>query len=127
MSTIGLPFALPNVFATVADVLGIEPITSHGLDGDRVGKIVYDGDRPERWVDEPDAWLHGYWKHIWADLYAPVGRMDPAAGTITLGAGRPGGFEKGRPFYAVLRRVDRFVVWFEDTLSGFAACGMCMF
>ncbi len=35
--------------------------------GSNEGRFVYEGDRPKRWLDEKDAWLHGHWFWDWAD------------------------------------------------------------
>ena len=46
-------------------------------DGGRPGRQVrYEGDRPERWVDEADPWVHGYWFWDWSDQRQPVASID---------------------------------------------------
>lgn len=49
-----------------------EPLTLTAWDrkpGAPHGRFRFEEDRPRRWVDEPDAWLHGYWFWDWADSY----------------------------------------------------------
>lgn len=33
----------------------------------------FSGERPKKWADEDDVWLHGYWKYLYADSYEKVG------------------------------------------------------
>lgn len=42
----------------------------------------YEGDRPRRWTDTSDIWLHGYWMYNWADSYERVKSIDTATHTI---------------------------------------------
>ncbi len=44
----------------------------------------FSDDRPLRWADETDLWLHGYWCYQWADAYEKVKRIDKAARKIEL-------------------------------------------
>jgi len=44
----------------------------------------YSGDRPSRWVDEPDPWTHGYHGNDWDDWYSRITAVSPATRTITL-------------------------------------------
>jgi len=39
--------------------------------------FLYEGDRPARWLAAEDLWVHGYWKHDWADGYVKVKAIDP--------------------------------------------------
>ena len=56
------------------------------------GKFVCDDPRLERWVDEKDLWLHGFWIWDWADMRVPLASVDAATRTLTVGA------SAGRPF-----------------------------
>jgi hypothetical protein len=40
-----------------------------GRPGTPEGRFEFEGDRPKRWIHEPDAWLYGYWFWDWADSY----------------------------------------------------------
>jgi hypothetical protein len=33
---------------------------------------MFSNDRILRWVNEKEAWLHGYWKYEWADAYEKI-------------------------------------------------------
>jgi len=54
-------------FAPVVDVAGPVVKNRRGQEVCLEGRIVYEGDRPSRWREEKDGWLHGYWFHDWAD------------------------------------------------------------
>jgi len=59
------------------------------LPGGKEARVfAYSGDRPKRWLDEPDLWVYGYWYHDWADTYMKVEAIDPAKRTITTRAPR---------------------------------------
>jgi len=45
-------------------------------DGPKARRFQYAGDRPGRWVGEPDAWVYGYWVYDWADTYLKVESID---------------------------------------------------
>ena len=59
-------------------------ISSGGLRVSKTGRLVYEGDRPSRWVHEKDAWLHGCWYWEWNDLRQPIDSIDPSRHVITL-------------------------------------------
>jgi hypothetical protein len=94
----------------------------HGIPGSRVGKFVYEGDRPARWAAEKDVWLHGYWFWDWADQRMRVEAIDPATRSITL-APEPAhgyGFRKGQWYYAfgLLCELDAPGEWYLDRAAG---------
>lgn len=76
----------PNAgFVMTADVSG--PLTLKAWDnkpGTPEGRFIYEGDRPERWVGEPDAWLYGYWFWDWADSYEKIESIDVDRREIAL-------------------------------------------
>ena len=82
------------------------------------GKFVCDDPRPARWVHEKDVWLHGFWVWDWADQRIPLGSVDAAAHTISLGPapGRTYPLRAGRWFYAenVLPELDSPGEWYLD-------------
>ena len=73
-------------FVNVVEVVGGEPFTIHGIAGHKVGAFTYEDDRPRRWRDEPDIWLHGYWFWDWSDAHQPVQSIDVERRIITLAA-----------------------------------------
>jgi hypothetical protein len=80
-------------------------------------QIQYDGDRPSHWMDEPDAWVHGYWYWNWADERERIESIDPAAHTIQLAPPyHHYGYRGGQRFYAynVLAELDHPGEWYLD-------------
>ena len=79
-------------WATIANV-------PEGQDG---GMFTYEGDRPERWADAPDVWLHGYWTQDWADSYVKIKRIDTKEKAIfTEEPHGVYGYTKGKRWYAL--------------------------
>jgi parallel beta-helix repeat protein len=126
-------------FVKIADVVGGEPIKVHGIAGDQIGKFTIDGDRPGRWKDEKELWLHGYWFWDWSEQYQKVETIEartptvpPEGGTtsaaqnakaysITLAKPYHGyGYRKGQRFYAVnvLAELDSPGEWCLDRQTG---------
>ncbi len=72
------------------------------LPGSRETAFVYEGDRPRRWVQRQDVWLHGYWTWDWADSYTRVAAIDTNRRTITTAAPHGVyGYTPGKRFYAL--------------------------
>src|ERR1051325_3447076 len=44
--------------------------------GELPGGFLYAGDRPRRWQDTSDLWVHGYWAYDWANSYEKVASLD---------------------------------------------------
>ena len=109
-------------FAKVADVETAEPITIHGIKGDKVGRLIYEGNRPERWLAEADHMrLHGYWFWDWADSYERIESIDPERRLIaTLPPYHGYGYRPGQRFYALnlLCELDSPGEWFLDRSTG---------
>ncbi len=99
------------------EIQGAKP----GIKGDKVGKFVYEGDRPSRWAKENNVWLQGYWFWDWADQYQQVASINTTAHTIAL---KPPchhyGYRKGMRFYAVnvLAELDAPGEWYLDRTAG---------
>ncbi len=109
-----LPLARwPNTgFVHVADV---------AADAGKTGPIRYDGDRPQRWKDDQDILLYGYWFHDWADSYERVASIDTARHEITLAPPYTTyGYRKGQRYYAVnlFSELDMPGEWYLDRSSG---------
>jgi hypothetical protein len=108
-------------FVTIQNVATNEPVDIRGTKGDRIGKLGYAGERPSRWIDEPDGWLHGYWFWDWADERDRIESIDPARKTITLAPPyHHYGYRKGQWYYAfnLLTELDRPGEWYLDRKSG---------
>jgi hypothetical protein len=86
-----------------------------GRPGSPEGRFRFDGDRPARWVNEPDAWLYGYWFWDWADSYEKIERIDLARREISLA--KPwSGYRKNQRYHAVnlLAELDLPGEWYLD-------------
>ena len=108
-------------FVKIVDVAGGQPIDVRGAKGDKSGKFIYDGDRPTRWAEDKDAWLHGYWFWDWADSRQRVEAIDRAARTITLAPPQHSyGYRKGQRYYAMnlLSELNSPGEWYLDRASG---------
>ncbi len=44
--------------------------------GRHYGRFEYNGNRPSRWHDFDDIWMHGFWTWDWADTYNNVAEID---------------------------------------------------
>ncbi len=81
------------------------------------GRFQFEGDRPARWLNEPDAWLYGYWFWDWADSYEKIERIDPGQREITLAQPWHGyGYREGQRYHAVnlLSELDAPGEWYLD-------------
>ena len=63
----------------------------------RGGTFAFSGDRPLRWTDEPNVWLHGYWRYDWYANAIPLGSVNASSNTITLAAPHWYGLLPGNP------------------------------
>lgn len=88
-----------------------------GRPGTPEGRFQYEGDRPARWVNEPDPWLYGYWFWDWADSYEHVAAIDIGKREITLAKPWHGyGYRKGQRYFALnlLCELDAPGEWYLD-------------
>jgi len=113
----------PNTgYMRMASVLDADGKPQKGDVTTAEGKFVCDDPRPARWSGEKDIWLHGFWVWDWADLRIPLGGVDAAAHTISLGPspGRTFHLRSGRWFYAenVLPELDSPNEWYLDRDTG---------
>lgn len=92
-----------------------------GKIGDLKGGFFYSGDRPRRWKNARDLWVHGYWAWDWANSYERVAELNldqhflrtaPPYGLY--------GFRKGQRFFFlnVLEELDQPGEWFLDHEKG---------
>jgi hypothetical protein len=104
-------------FVRIMDVVGGAPHRIHGIPGDKIGKFVYDGDRPSRWLKEPDVWLHGYWFWDWSEQRQQIESIDLGQRVISLKPPYHGyGYRKNQWYYAVnlLCELDSPGEWYLD-------------
>ena len=85
------------------------------------GRFTYDGDRPTRWADSDDIWVHGYWVFDWADGFHRVAAIDTDKKDVSLAAPHHTyGYRKGQPFYFlnILEELDTPGEWYLDRTAG---------
>jgi len=83
--------------------------------------FVYSGDRPSRWKDSKDIWMHGYWKWDWSDNYVKIESIDTKKKEIiTAPPYSRYPYTKGKRFYAfnILEELDSPGEWYLDRDSG---------
>ena len=68
---------------------------------DRPGTLEYLGDRPERWRNAPEIWLHGYWAFDWYDDVMKVGKLDVEQRRITFTTPHTYGLKSKRRYAAL--------------------------
>ena len=116
------PARWPNEgFVRVTDLVGGDPVDVRGTKGDKAGKFMYDGDRPERWTDENDPWVHGYWFWDWSDQRHRVESIDLEKRVIAVEPPYHGyGYRVGQWFYAfnLLAELDTPGEWYLDRETG---------
>ncbi len=95
-----------------AKIPGADPGT-----GDHYGRFTYPGDRPARWKDTSDLWVHGYWVWDWSDQYQRVQKLDVAKREVWP---QPPyhhyGYRQGQRFYFlnILEELDSPGEWYLD-------------
>ncbi|MBP7950388.1 MAG: right-handed parallel beta-helix repeat-containing protein [Verrucomicrobiales bacterium] len=108
-------------FLKIAEVLGTTPEEVRGTKGCKEGIFTYEGDRPSRWVGEPEAWVLGYWFWDWAEQRQRIESLDPATRKLTLTKPDHGyGYRKGQWFYGfnILAELDQPGEWYLDRKAG---------
>ncbi|MCA9231258.1 MAG: right-handed parallel beta-helix repeat-containing protein [Planctomycetales bacterium] len=108
-------------FVNIVNVVGSTSFKSHGIPGTKEGWFTYDGERPSRWLNEPDGWLHGYWFWDWSDSYQQIESIDAAAKTIRLASPFHNyGYRNNQRYYALnlLAELDQPGEWYLDRQSG---------
>ncbi len=108
-------------FVKISGLVGGNPVNIRGTKGDKIGKFMYEGDRPKRWKSENDVWVHGYWFWDWSDQRHKVETIDTEKRIISvLPPYHHYGYRKGQWFYALnlLAELDRPGEWYLDRTSG---------
>lgn len=102
---------------------------NEGLDRDKspvprgrhYGRFAYTGDRPMRWKNVDNIWMHGYWVWDWRDEYLPVERIDTNKREIDpREPHHSSGYQKGQRFYFlnILEELDSPGEWYLDARNG---------
>lgn len=89
--------------------------------GSPEGRFKFKEERPARWVEEPDAWLYGYWFWDWADSYEKIERINLDTGEILLARPWHGyGYKEDQPYFALnlLCELDAPGEWYLDRARG---------
>ncbi len=79
----------------------------------------YYGDRPARWTQAKDIWMHGYFQWLYYDQHR-AGTLDAASRTFTLGKAPGFGIKAGQPWYAynLLEEITQPGEWYLDRETG---------
>ncbi|MHC4798401.1 MAG: right-handed parallel beta-helix repeat-containing protein, partial [Planctomycetota bacterium] len=89
--------------------------------GELSGGFNYEGDRPNRWKDTSDIWVHGYWAYDWANSYERIAHIDTQKRFIKTSPPHGNyGFRTGGRFYFlnVLEELDEPGECYLDRKSG---------
>ncbi len=108
-------------FIKITGLVGGDPVDIRGTKGDKIGKFIYEGDRPSRWVGEKDAWVHGYWFWDWSDQRHPIESIDTEKHIISVKPPYHGyGYRIGQWFYGlnILAELDAPGEWYLDRETG---------
>ncbi len=84
-------------------------------------RFSYDGDRPARWTQDADAWVHGYWSFDWADTYEKIRSVDTAHHQIQTDDPQGAfGYSPQHRWYALnlLEELDQPGEWYLDRRNG---------
>lgn len=111
------PMTLARWPNTAWEKIGTSPA---GGDDD---SFAYEGNRPLRWRDDDDLWVHGYWNWDWADSYLKIRSIEPQKKRIAIEPAdgiRGNGFKPGQRYYAlnILEELDEPGEWYLDRRSG---------
>jgi hypothetical protein len=108
-------------FVTITGLVEPDTVNVRGTKGSKTGKFMYEGDRPRRWLQENDVWVHGYWFWDWADERQKVESIDTEKRVITVAPPfHHYGYRVGQWFYAlnILAELDRPGEWYLDREKG---------
>ena len=104
-------------FIKITGLVGDDPVDVRGTKGDKIGKFMYQSDRPEHWRNENDVWVHGYWFWDWSEQRHAVESIDTENRIISVKPPYHGyGYRTGQWFYAfnILAELDQPGQWYLD-------------
>lgn len=108
-------------FVKIAGLVEPDTVNVRGRKGSKTGKFMYTGDRPKRWTDESDIWVHGYWFWDWSDERQKVESIDTDKRIISVAPPHHRyGYRTGQWFYAmnILAELDTPGEWHLDRETG---------
>lgn len=108
-------------FVKIVGLLEPDTVNVRGTKGSKTGKFMYEGDRPKRWVEENDVWVHGYWFWDWSDERQKVESIDTVKRIISvIPPYHNYGYRIGQWFYGlnILAELDRPGEWYLDRETG---------
>lgn len=108
-------------FTRIAGIVVEDGHQIHGHKGSKSGIFQYEDDRPARWTEEPDGWLHGYWFWDWSDSRDKIDAIDLEKKEIRMAEPwHHYGYRKGQWYYAynMLSEIDMPGEWFVDREAG---------
>ncbi|MBI5820017.1 MAG: right-handed parallel beta-helix repeat-containing protein [Verrucomicrobia bacterium] len=108
-------------FIKITNVLGQTVRDVRGTKGCNEGVFSYDGDRPQRWVGDKNAWVLGYWFWDWAEGRHRIEAIDAEKKIITLAKPYHSyGYRKGQWFYGfnLFCEIDQPGEWYLDRDAG---------
>ncbi|MDQ0290129.1 right-handed parallel beta-helix repeat-containing protein [Oligosphaera ethanolica] len=111
----------PNAdHVTVAEPLGENTRNVRGFISHVEGIFRYDGDYPQRWAGEPDAYVCGSWARDWAEQRHRIDKHDLAQRIISVAKPyHTYGYAKNKWFYGfnILAELDQPGEWYVDRAS----------
>lgn len=108
-------------FVNIVGLVEPDTVNVRGTKGSKTGKFMYEGERPGRWLQENDAWVHGYWFWDWSDERQKVESIDAEKRVISVAPPYHNyGYRVGQWFYGlnILAELDTPGEWYLDRESG---------
>lgn len=108
-------------FVKITGLLNEDPVNIRGTKGDKVGKFNYDDSRINKWKDEKDAWVDGYWFWDWSEQRQKIAKIDTAKKIIEVAPPYHSyGYRKGQWFYGfnLLSEIDEAGEYYVDREKG---------
>lgn len=94
-------------------------------EGDACDRFTYQGERPRRWRNLDDIWLHGYMTRNWCDTYEQVIGIDTEKREVVTSKtydsdGLEEGYKAGQHYYFlnIFEELDEPGEWYLDRRSG---------